>query len=164
MSGWWQGLSAREKALIASAGGLLALVIIWYGMVAPLLSGRSDALQARQQAADELAQLEHLSAASRARSPVSTGIAVSTGSSLDADAFKTAVTRAAQQSGLSISRLQGGAQGRFSLVFEQADSRQLFYWLNEVETRLGGRVERFSIDQAGAGRVRATVEISGGEA
>ena len=68
MSGWWQGLSAREKALIASAGGLLALVIIWYGMVAPLLSGRSDALQARQQAADELAQLEHLSAASRARS------------------------------------------------------------------------------------------------
>lgn len=164
MSSWWQGLSFREKVLIAGAGGLLALVIAWYAIVMPLLSGRADALQARQQAADQLAQLEHLSAASRARSPVNTGIAVSTGASLDPDAFKTAVTRAAQQSGLSISRLQGGAQGQFSLVFEQADSRQLFYWLNEVETRLGGRIERFSIDQAGAGRIRATVEISGGGA
>ena len=38
MSSWWQGLSVREKALIAGAGGLLALVVIWYGIVAPLLN------------------------------------------------------------------------------------------------------------------------------
>lgn len=164
MNMWWQGLSLREKALIGSAGGLLAILVILYGIVTPLHSRRAEARLERQQAADGLAQLERLAAAERARSPVSTGIAVSTGTALNPDAFKAAVTRSAQQSGLAIARLQGGQEGRFSLVFEQADSRQLFYWLNEVETRLSGRVERLSIDQAGGGRVRATVEISGGGA
>ena len=83
---------------------------------------------------------------------------------MNADAFKGEVTRSAQQAGLAISRLQGGQDGKFSLVFDQADSRQLFYWLNEVETRLSGRVQRLSVDQAGNGRVRATVEIAGGGA
>jgi hypothetical protein len=31
-----------------------------------------------------------------------------------------------------------------------------------VEMQLGGRIEKMSVDQAGNGRVRATVELSGG--
>lgn len=162
MSGWWQALSLREKALIACAGTLVGVVIVWYGLIAPSLAARADARIDRQQAADGLAQLERLVAADRARSPVATGVAVSTGTALNPDAFKAEVTRTAQTAGLAIARLQGGQSGSFSLVFEQADPRQLFYWLNEVENRLGGQVERMSIDQAGGGRVRATVEISGG--
>lgn len=164
MSAWWQGLTGREKALVAGAGALLAMVVVWHGLVSPLLSGRADARADRQLAADNLAQLEQLSAAQRARSPASTGFVASTGNAMNADAFKGEVTRSAQQAGLAISRLQGGQDGKFSLVFDQADSRQLFYWLNEVETRLSGRVQRLSVDQAGNGRVRATVEIAGGGA
>ena len=163
MSGWWQGLSLREKALIGCAGAVLVLVVFWYGLVTPSLEARADARADRLQASDDLAQLERLAAADRARRPATTGIAVSTGTSLNPDAFKAAVTRSAQQSGLAISRLQGSQGDRFSLVFEEVEARQFFYWLNEVETRLGGQIERLSIDQAGSGRVRATVDVTGGE-
>ena len=162
MSAWWSGLSMREKALLLAAGALTALVVVWYGLMSPALSAREDARQARQQAADDLARLEHQAAAHRARAPAVTGVAVSSSAAMNADAFKTEVTQAAQSAGLAISRLQGGEDGRFGLVFEQADPRQFFYWLNEIETRLGARTERLSVDQAGAGRIRATVEISGG--
>lgn len=162
MSNWWQGLSLREKALIGCAGAILVLVVFWYGVVTPSLSARADARADRLEAADTLAQLERLAAADRARTPATTGIAVSTGASLNADAFKAEVTRSAQQTGLAISRLQGSQGDRFSLVFEEVDARQLFYWLNEVESRLGGQIERLSMDQAANGRVRATVEVSGG--
>ena len=72
------------------------------------------------------------------------------------------ITRAAQGAGLAISRLQGGDAGRFSLVFEQADARQLYYWMNEVENRLGGRIDRMSIDQSSDDRVRATIDVVAG--
>jgi len=164
MSSWWHNLVLREKILIGAAGSLVFLLIAWYGVMRPSLDARAEAREARQLAASELAQLERLAAARRARSPVATGIAVSTGTALDPDAFKTAVTGAAQASGLAISRLQGNEGRTFALVFDQADARQLFYWMNEVEGRLGGRIERLSIDQAQNGRVRATVELSGGVA
>ena len=162
MSAWWSGLSLREKALLAVAGGLAALVIVWYGLMAPALSARTEARQDRQLAADDLVRLEHLVAARKARVPAATGVAVSSSATMSADAFKTEVTRLAQTAGLSISRLQGGEGGRFALVFEQADPRQFFYWLNEIESRLGARTERLSVDQASNGRIRATVELSGG--
>ncbi|WP_084399995.1 type II secretion system protein GspM [Henriciella aquimarina] len=161
MSSWWSGLSLREKLLIALAGGLLALLVAWYGIVTPSLDARAEARQARQTAADQLARLERLVALERARTPATTGMTVSTASALKPDAFKAAVTQAAQASGLAISRLQGNDDGRFALVFEGADARQFFYWLTQVEGRLGGRIERMSLDQAQDGRVRATVELSG---
>ncbi len=163
MSSWWHGLSLRERALVGSAGAIILMLIVWYGLVMPGVNARSSANLARQQAADELAQVEHLVAARRARSSQAKGVAVSTGAAMTPDALKTEVTRAAQQAGLSISRLQGSEAGRFSLVFDQADARQLFYWMNDVETRLGGRVERLSMDQGQNGRIRATVELVSGD-
>ena len=162
MKMWWSGLSLREQALLLTAGGLTALIILWYGLMSPALSARAEARLDRQQAADALVRLEHLVAAHRARAPAATGVSVSSSAAMNADAFKTEVTRTAQTAGLAISRLQGGEGDRFALVFEQADPRQFFYWLNEIETRLGARTERLSVDQAGDGRIRATVEVSGG--
>ena len=164
MTSWWEGLSLREKWLVAAAGTLVLLLVVWYGLIAPSLDARADARIARQQSADELVQIERLAALRRARAPATTGVPVSTATALAGDAFKTEVTRTAQASGLAISRLQGSASDRFSLVFEQADPRQLFYWLNEVETRLGGRIERLSIDQGRNGRVRASIDVAAGGA
>lgn len=164
MSRWWEGLSIREKGLIGSAGLLVFLLLAWYGVVMPSMANRDSARIERQSAAAELAEIERLSAAIRARSPLQRAIAASTGTSLGSEAFKTEVTRQAQTAGLAITRLQAGEEGRFSMVFDQADPRQLFYLLNAVETQLGGRIERLSIDQSANGRIRATVELSGGSA
>ncbi|GGB58184.1 MULTISPECIES: type II secretion system protein GspM [Henriciella] len=162
MTSWWESLSVREKALISAAGLLTVLLIGWYGLVSPVSSARDAARLDRQAAAEELSRIERLTASIRARPNANAAVAVSTGAVLSADAFKTEVTRQAQSAGLAIARLQGGDSGRFSLVFEQADPRQLFYWMSTVEMQLGGRIEKMSVDQAGNGRVRATVELSGG--
>lgn len=162
MKDWWSGLSLREQTLIGAAGALLVLVIFWYGIASPLFSARAEARMARQTAADELAQVERLLAVQRARMPLSSSTTSAGRAPYAGDAFKTEVTRAAQTAGLAISRLQGGEAGRFSLVFEQADIRQLYYWMNEIETRLGGRIERMSIDQASNDRVRATIDVAAG--
>ncbi|MEM5517706.1 type II secretion system protein GspM [Henriciella sp. AS95] len=162
MSGWWETLSGREKGLIGAAGLLLLCVFVWYGLVSPISSARDTARLDRLAAADELSRIERLAASIRARSASSAAVPVSSNAAMNADAFKTAVTQQAQSAGLSIARLQSSDEGRFSLVFEQVDPRQLFYWMSSVETQLGGRIERMSVDQAGNGRVRATIELSGG--
>jgi len=41
---WWSGLSRREQWLVAVLGGLLALVVLVYGVVKPLQAARADAL------------------------------------------------------------------------------------------------------------------------
>lgn len=162
MKEWWTGLSLREQALIGLAGAILVILIGWYGIVSPLLTARSDARVERQAAASDLAQVERLLAVRRAQMPLSAGVTSAGRAPYSGDAFKTEVTRAAQSAGLSISRLQGGDAGRFSLVFEQVDARQLYYWMNEVENRLGGRIERMSIDQSSDNRVRATIDVIAG--
>lgn len=162
MKNWWTGLTLREQLLIGAAGALLAILIVWYGIVSPLLTARADARLDRERAAFDLAQVERLLAVQRAQMPLSAGVTSAGRAPYTGDAFKTEVTRAAQSAGLAISRLQGGDAGRFSLVFEQADARQLYYWMNEVENRLGGRIERMSIDQSSGERVRATIDVVAG--
>lgn len=162
MKNWWTGLTLREQLLIGAAGALLAILIVWYSIVSPLLTARADARLDRERAASDLAQVERLLAVQRAQMPLSAGVTSAGRAPYTGDAFKTEVTRAAQSAGLAISRLQGGDAGRFSLVFEQADARQLYYWMNEVENRLGGRIERMSIDQSSGERVRATIDVVAG--
>ena len=78
---------------------------------------------------------------------------------LSSDAFRGAVTRDAAEKGLTISRLQGDDGQSFYLVFEQVQPQQFIYWLQAVETNFGGRVSRLTLEQAGEGRVRASVEL-----
>lgn len=162
MRTWWSDLSMRERILIGVAGTLLVVLVVWYGIVSPMLGARESARADRQVAADQLASVERMLAVERARMPLSAGVTSAGRAPYSGDAFKTEVTRSAQSAGLAISRLQGGEAGRFSLVFEQADVRQLYYWMNEVENRLGGRIERMSLDQSGDGRVRASIDVVAG--
>ena len=60
MKNWWTGLTLREQLLIGAAGALLAILIVWYGIVSPLLTARADARLDRERAASDLAQVERL--------------------------------------------------------------------------------------------------------
>ncbi|MEM8617881.1 MAG: hypothetical protein AAGF20_13220, partial [Pseudomonadota bacterium] len=65
--------------------------------------------------------------------------------------------------GLAIARLQGSnTNDQVGLVFEAVDPRLVFYWLDDIERRLGAEVTRLSMDPAGGGRVRVSVEIRAG--
>lgn len=155
MKSWWQGLVPRERFLIGVAGGLTTLVICFQFILVPALNARAaakDNLQAateRLNVLQEAYQLKRLSDKQRPQ----------TMNALSAEAFKAAVTQSATDKGLSISRLQNAGETSVSIVFDNSDPRLVFFWLNDVETRLGGQVERMSVEQSGGGQVRVNVDL-----
>lgn len=157
MSAWWAGLDSREKRLIQIAIGLTIIVIFWQFALNPALQARADARTNWAEADLRLAQLQEGYIAKRARGGVRAR--QTTQPSYTGDAFKMAVTRSATDKGLAIARLQGSGEETVGLVFEAADPRFIFFWLDDVENRLGGQISRLSIEQAGNGRVRARVDV-----
>jgi general secretion pathway protein M len=155
MRTWWQGLVMRERVLIAVAGALTFLVVIWQFVLAPALDARASAKANMQVAAQRLTVLQE---AYQAKRVVGETI-LQAQDPLNADAFKAAITGSATDKGLSIARLQAGRGNSVGIIFESADPRLVFFWLNDVETRLGGRVSRLTMEQSGKGDVRVNVEI-----
>ncbi len=159
MTAWWGNLAVRERLLIIMAVSLTVLVAIWQLVLVPTLSARADAKVQLAASSQTLTHLQEAYMVLRAKGDVEFVDAAAPG--LAADAFKTAVTRSATNKGLSISRLQVAGNGSVGLVFERADPRQIFFWLEDVDTRLGGQISRLTIERAAEGSVRVNVEIEG---
>lgn len=160
MKTWWTGLAQRERLLIGIAAAMTVIVVIWQFMLVPAAAARAEAKASLEQADTTLARLQE--AYARKRATGYSQAATSNVSSLTGDAFKTAVTTAASEKGLSISRIQGGNENTIGLVFEDSDPRFIFFWLEDVETRLGGTVSRLVMEQSGGGRVRVSVDVTAG--
>lgn len=158
MKTWWSGLNLRERWLIGGAAILTGLILIWQGILVPTGRAHERATLELETANLKLERLLEGYAQKRMSgdllaSPVNGQVILS------ADAFKGAVTRDAAEKGLSIARLQGVGETSVSVVFERVQPEQLFYWLQSVETEFGGRVSRMTLEQAGEGRVRASIEL-----
>ncbi|MBR9835535.1 MAG: type II secretion system protein M [Alphaproteobacteria bacterium] len=156
---WWGGLAQRERLLISIAGILLGLVIIWQFIFVPARRAHGDAVLQLQTSSQMLSRLQEEYMELRAVGGLDT--VPTERQTVTAEAFKTSVTRAATDKGLSITRLQGGDGSNVGLVFERADPRLVFVWLEEVESRLGGQVTRLTMEQVDAGAVRVSVDIEG---
>lgn len=158
MKAWWTGLNARERWLVGGAALLTGLLLIWQGVLAPTARASETAKLELETASFKLDRLLVGYAQKRlsgdlAAAPIRGQV------SLSADAFKGAVTRDAAAKGLSIARLQGDNETSISMVFERVQPQQLFFWLQSVENEFGGRVSRMTLEQAGEGTVRASVEL-----
>lgn len=158
MSAWWTGLNARERGLVGFAIGITLLVLFWQFVLAPTIAAKADAKAQVETSAQTLDRLLEGYSAKRLAGELSQA-SLPGQVTLSSDAFRGAVTRDAADKGLTISRLQGDDGQSFSLVFEQVQPQQFFYWLQAVETNFGGRVSRLTLEQAGEGRVRASVEL-----
>lgn len=158
MSAWWTGLNERERGLVAFAIGITLLVLFWQFVLAPTIAAKADAKAQVETSAQTLDRLLEGYSAKRLAGELSQA-SLPGQVILSSDAFRGAVTRDAAEKGLTISRLQGDDGQSFSLVFEQVQPQQFFYWLQAVETNFGGRVSRLTLEQAGEGRVRASVEL-----
>ncbi len=159
MRAWWTGLAARERMLIALAGGLSALVLVWQFVLVPALTARAEARTDLAASSQTLTRLQEAYMLRRAKGEIEFTIPGQAG--ISDTAFKTKVTRAASDAGLSLTRLQGGNNTAVGLVFERADPQLVFFWLEQVETRLGGRITRLTMEQVGDGMVRVSVNVEG---
>jgi len=155
MKRWWQGLAPRERILVSLATILTVLVVFSQFVLVPVREAHEAAQTDMQIAAQRLTVLQesyHAQSVGGFAPPQNIPL-------LSSDAFKAAVTQSATVKGLSISRLQSGNNDNVGIVFDNTDPRLVFFWLNDVEARLGGRIVRLSMEQSGQGAVRVNVEI-----
>lgn len=160
MTNWWSGLEARERLLIMVAAMLTAIVLVWQFVLVPTLSSRAEARATLEESDRTLSRIQENYMRKRAQgaaSPANVGPAVAS-----IEDFKARVTGAASDMGLSIARLQGDNTTYVRLVFENADPRMIFLWLEDIQAKHNGQVSRFNMEQAGGGRVRVNVDLIAG--
>ncbi len=56
----WDGLASRERILVGTAGGVLALVIVLFGIVLPIRGAVASAQERALDAATQLAQMQRM--------------------------------------------------------------------------------------------------------
>lgn len=154
---WWRNLAPRERLLIAVAGLLSVVVIGWQFILVPSMAARAEAEVRLNEADRTLARIQERYGLQRALGAAAPANARPTSASIED--FKAAVTGAAGIVGLSIARLQGNDSTSVRLIFEDADPRLIFVWLESVQANHSGQVTRFNMEQAGGGLVRASVDL-----
>ena len=157
MSEWWSNMAPRERVLIGIAAALTIIIVLWQFILMPSLSARAEASARLADADRTLSRIQESYILKRAQ-----GAAAPTNarpSSRNIDEFKASVTGAAGDIGLAIARLQGNDESSVRLIFEDADPRLVFVWLEDVQARFSGRVTRFNMEQAGNGLVRVNIDL-----
>lgn len=157
MTTWWNNMAPRERLLILVAGVLTVIVIGWQFVLAPSLSARAEASTRLQEADRTLSRIQESYILQRALGAASPSNARPTSANIED--FKASVTESAAGLGLAISRLQGNDSNNVRLVFEDADPRLVFRWLEDIQANYSSQVTRFNMEQAGSGLVRVTVDI-----
>lgn len=157
MTAWWRNMAPRERLLIAIAGALTAIVIGWQFILMPSLSARAEASARLADADRALARIQESYILKRAM-----GAAAPTDARpgpANIDAFKASITASASDMGIAIARLQGNDSNTVRLIFEDADPRLIFVWLEDIQAKYSGEVTRLNMEQAGNGLVRVNVDL-----
>ncbi|MEP1144031.1 MAG: type II secretion system protein GspM [Henriciella sp.] len=160
MTEWWTGLESREKLLISVAAMLTVLIVVWQFVLVPSLSARAEASAGLADADRTLSRVQESYMLKRAQGAAAPSNARPSSASIED--FKAKVTGAAGDIGLSIARLQGDDTNSVRLVFENADPRLIFLWLEDIQAKHNGQVTRFNMEQAGGGLVRVNVDLVAG--
>ncbi len=155
MKAWWLSLVLRERVLIALAGSLTSLVVLFQFVLSPMLNYRTELCAELERVSRDLERVETAYMRKRA---MGGAMQPSSGMGISVDQLKAEITQSAREKGLEISRLQDTA-GRVGLTIDRGDPRLVFFWLEDIETRFGTKIARLNLEQAGGDRVRVTVEF-----
>lgn len=144
--------TVREQLLLAGLGVLLALTLVWFGVLGPVIAWRTDALRNFARAAEGyetlLVQIEDYRMLAEQVTPLQ-----------DQDPLRTLADRTARERSLAISRVQPLEDGRLGVWMEQADANAVLAWLEDLAREHGVMVERISLDREADERVRAQLTL-----
>jgi len=159
MKDWFEDRSQREQMLLLAAAVFSALVVLWVGLVAPVMRANEEAHLAYERSA-RTADLVELGVsqvlAARVEGPTEV-----TATRLSSDQVRAKVISAAQATGLAPTQLRNETDGSVSAVFRETDSRLLFAFLQLLATREGVTPRTASITRAQEGLVSASFEFVG---
>lgn len=151
---WWVSKTQREQLLVGALAVMTVLVTIVFGVLSPLMSAKTNARSALEQASLDRSLVERAIGTLQASSSTNAGPAE------NIDTFRADVTRAAQARGLSIARLQSGDDGSLQLVFSDATPDLIYAWAWEVSAMPGGQTVEASLTGRGP-IVQAAVRLQG---
>lgn len=151
---WFQQQSPSDQQRLRWLAGFLALVLLWVGVVNPVLTFRDRAAGALTQAQNDLAWLNSnygtLAAALAQRKQAAP----------QGDGALDAVAASAQAHGLTLNRFSPEGGGRLALSLDQATYASLIAWLLELAEERGLQVLNLSIDRTDTpGMVRARIVL-----
>lgn len=147
---WFMALSPREQRLVAIAGGLMALVVLIFGIILPGMS------------AIERAELAHDEAVQR-RGRIEASVAAAAGQKAGGPAASIAdielvVTQKAAEKGFDLLKSAGGAPGQISFRMDQARAPALFAWLTELEMQ-GIEVQSINLRGGASGSLTVDAQL-----
>lgn len=156
MMDWWTSREPRERALLATAGVLTALVLAYFGFWRPLAQAHKSADQALISARADASIVQ------RGIETLGAGSQQSSGPAPDVDAFRARLARSAREAGLSIARVQNGADGTIQIRLDDTDPPRLFAWLTTMEDEPGGNILAATLNTRNDERIEAVIELRGG--
>jgi general secretion pathway protein M len=151
---WFVGLQQREQRVVAVGAVLLGLIVLVGGILMPLQSALSRALQATESKRADLAWMRVNAAEVR-----------TAGNSLPADTGEAPVVlvdRVGREAGLggALRGTQPNATG-VRVQLEAAPFDTVISWLDRLDTRYGFALESITVDRGAApGMVNASVTFT----
>ncbi|MGE4321991.1 MAG: type II secretion system protein GspM [Sphingobium sp.] len=131
----WIGRSRREQLLLGIMGALLAIVLLWVGVVMPLQAARTSARDALKVATERNVAI---------RAKVKLMKTLPRGSSSGpAGSLDQLVGQSAGEAGLSLDRAQAQGKDRIDIAIASVRPIALFTWLSALEGQ-GVRIETMS--------------------
>ncbi len=150
MSGWWNNLSVRERALVAVAGVLAAGLVLSLLVIGPLVNWNSAAERKASQARDTY----ELTAAAAAVSG-----SASSSAAVNATPLRQAVIATAGNIGIELVRIGSVTDATIEIQTAPTDADTLFGWFDELERRYGIFVTFADMTRGEAGRINAQVLV-----
>ncbi len=156
MRAWFESLAPRERLMVAGGAVLVALMLVWGLVLAPLGSATAAA---RDRVENKQGLLTYIRAAEGQLADVAD---VPEGPDLSGQSLVVIVDRSLRQAGLgqSLSRNQPMGEDGIRIRLENAQFDAVAEWLAEIHARSGMAIESASFDRGEApGRVNASLVL-----
>jgi len=156
----WKNRTSREKALMAVAGALLGVFVLWQFVYKPLVNWPKVQERALQQAELDLKIMQKGQSVLRAQSMSAVNQDVTVLALVD---FQTTITNIAKDKGLTISRRQPGGDRELTLWLENTKSTAFYAWVDDVTKGYNISLQRAQLNRNDDSSVRAQVTFVLGE-
>lgn len=158
MKTWWEGLSSRERLLVAG-GATLTLVLLLYALAwQPFQASHRRLRQNVAEQRAELAAMRQMAQEIKQLSGSGSKPATTEGRSL-----LTLVDQTARAAGLgaALKRVTPQGEDRLGVQFDAVEFDKLVTWLGALERDHRIVIVNLTVDRAAAGRVNARLIVQG---
>lgn len=159
MKAWWEGLSSRERLLVAG-GATLTLVLLLYALAwQPFQASHRRLRQSVAEQRTELAAMRQMAQEIKQLGGPNGKLPATEGRSL-----LTVVDQTARAAGLgaAVKRVTPQGENRLGVQFDAVEFDKLVPWLGALERNHRIAIVNLSVDRAAAGRVNARLVVQGG--